>query len=51
VSGGGYIQSDTAEGDADWGVLDAGAHWRHLANTTMCGGDAALCEITVHHSL
>jgi len=25
-----------------------GAHWRHLANTTepsMCGGDAALCQI------
>ena len=28
-----------------WGV-----HWRHLANTTepsMCGGDAALCQITL----
>ena len=27
-----------------------GAHCRHLANTTepsMCGGDAALCEITL----
>jgi len=27
-----------------------GAHWRHLANTTepsMCGGDAALCQITL----
>jgi len=26
------------------------AHWRHLANTTepsMCGGDAALCQITL----
>ena len=26
-----------------------GAHWRHLKNTTepsMCGGDAALCQIT-----
>ena len=25
-------------------------HWRHLANTTepsMCGGDAALCQITL----
>ena len=25
------------------------AHWRHMANTTetsMCGGDAALCQIT-----
>jgi len=27
-----------------------GAHWRHLANTTepsMCGGDVALCKITL----
>jgi len=27
-----------------------GAYWRHLANTTepsMCGGDAALCQITL----
>ena len=27
-----------------------GAHWRHLANTTkltMCGGDAACCQITL----
>jgi len=27
-----------------------GAHWRHLANTTepsMCGGDSALCQITL----
>jgi len=27
-----------------------GAHWRHLANTTepsICGGDAALCQITL----
>ena len=27
-----------------------GAHWRHLVNTTepsMCGGDAALCQITL----
>jgi len=27
-----------------------GAHWCHLANTTepsMCGGDAALCQITL----
>jgi len=27
-----------------------GAHWRHLANTiepSMCGGDAALCQITL----
>ena len=26
------------------------AHWRHLANTaqlSMCGGDAALCQITL----
>jgi len=27
-----------------------GAHWCHLANTTepsVCGGDAALCQITL----
>jgi len=27
-----------------------GAHWLHLANTiepSMCGGDAALCQITL----
>jgi len=27
-----------------------GAHWRHLKNTTepsMCGGDSALCQITL----
>jgi len=27
-----------------------GAHWRHLVNTTepsMCGGDAALCQIAL----
>ena len=27
-----------------------GAHWRHLANTiepSLCGGDAALCRITL----
>jgi len=27
-----------------------GAHWRHLVNTTepsVCGGDAALCQITL----
>jgi len=27
-----------------------GAHWRHLANKTepsVCGGDAALCQITM----
>jgi len=27
-----------------------GAHWRHLKNTTepfTCGGDAALCQITL----
>jgi len=31
-------------------VLDGGAHWRHLANTTepsVCGGDAALGQITL----
>jgi len=31
-------------------VLDGGAHWRHVANTfepSMCGGDAALCQVTL----
>jgi len=31
-------------------VLDGGAHWRSLANTaepSMCGGDAACCQITL----
>jgi len=31
-------------------VLDAGAHWRNLANTiepSICGGDAALRQITL----
>jgi len=33
-----------------FGFLYMGAHWRHLKNTTelsMCGGDAALCQITL----
>jgi len=33
-----------------FGFLHMGAHWRRLANTTepsMCGGDAALCQITL----
>ena len=31
-------------------VLDVGAFWRHLVNTIelfVCGGDAALCKITL----
>jgi len=31
-------------------ALDGGAHWRHLANTIEpfgCGGDAALCQVTL----
>jgi len=31
-------------------ILDGGAHWRQLANTTepsVCGGDASLCQITL----
>jgi len=31
-------------------VLDGGAHWRHQENTiepSVCGGDAALCQITL----
>jgi len=37
--------------DADWGVLDEGAHWRNLGNTTelsVCGGDAALSNYFGH---
>jgi len=33
-----------------WLSIYGGAHWRHLANTTkpsMCGVDAALCQITL----
>jgi len=36
--------------DADWGLLDSGAHWRHRANTvesSVCSGDAALSQITL----
>jgi len=35
---------------ADWGVVDGGAHWHNLVNTiepSVCGGDAALCQITL----
>jgi len=31
-------------------VLGGGSHWRNLANTiepSMCGGDAAFCQITL----
>ena len=40
--------------DAHWRVLDEGAYWRHLANTTessLCGADAALRQITLSISL
>jgi len=33
-----------------FGILYMGARWRHLANTaepSVCGGDAALCQITL----
>ena len=33
-----------------FGFLYSGSHWRHLKNTTeppTCGGDAALCQITL----
>ena len=33
-----------------FGFLYMGAQWRHLKNTTkpsMCGGDAALCQISL----
>jgi len=49
------ILSDSAGGRTSTvqmpiGCTRYGAHWRHLANTTepsVCGGDAALCEITL----
>jgi len=37
-------------GLAQGNVLGGGAHWRNLLNTispSMCGGDAALCQITL----
>jgi len=61
-SRGGFLGSSypmkTADFEVQWDVAMAttlafytwGAHWRHLANTTepsMCGGDAALCQITL----
>jgi len=41
--------------DDEWGgsrepCIRRGAHWRHLANTiepSVCGGDMALCQITL----
>jgi len=33
-----------------FGFLYMGAHWSHLLNTiepSMCGGDAALCQVTL----
>ena len=45
-----YTQSESAGGstdaDAKWGVLDGGAYWRNLVNTTersVCRGDVVLC--------
>jgi len=38
------------DADANWGVLDEGAHWHNLANMTeqsMCSGNASLCQITL----
>ena len=48
-----YNQSDSAVdsiGTVRMPIGGGGAHWRHLANTSessVCGGDAALCEITL----
>jgi len=50
-----YTHSDSAGGRNGLvcmpiGVYYMGAHWRHLVNTmepSMCGGDAALCQITL----
>jgi len=41
--------------DAEWGVLDEGAHWRHLANTIerpLCGrGISFYNSVLIHHTL
>jgi len=39
-----------AFGWAEGSMCYTGAHWSHLAHTTepsVCGGDAALCQITL----
>jgi len=50
-----YTQSDSTGGSTGtvWmptgGYTRWGAHWRNLVNkieSSMCGGDAALCQIT-----
>jgi len=56
MSGGLHTQSDSAGGSTGTvrmpigDVLDRGEHCRNLANATQpsdCGGDAALCQITL----
>jgi len=55
MSGGRYTQSDSAGGNTGTARMPIGftrrdAHWRHLENTnepSTCGGDAALCQITL----
>jgi len=56
MSSGRYTQSDSTDGRIIMvrrrlGVVDeTGAHWRNLANAiepSVCGGDAALCQITL----
>jgi len=51
LEGAALVQSHQYGADADWGVSTRwGTHWCHLVNTTepsVCGGDAALCQITL----
>ena len=42
--------ADVAMATIFWLYIYMGAHWRHLANTTepsVCGGNVALCQITL----
>ena len=50
-----YTQSESAGGSTSTVWMPIGctrwdAHWRHLANTSVCGGDVTLCQImlTMH---
>jgi len=41
---------ERCRGNRFWLYILVGSHWPHLANTTepsMCGGDTALCQITL----
>jgi len=44
------IGTRVGQGNIVRNLLGGGAHWRHLLNTikpSMCGGDAAFCQITL----